>query len=81
TSCASKQSHPSAADRPMQARGGADADGWLCFEAQDVKRRLTPIPSGWWRLTDEELACLCERAAAVDRKPASSPSETAPRDA
>jgi hypothetical protein len=25
----------------------AFANGWLCFESSDEKRRLTPIPPGW----------------------------------
>ena len=25
--------------------------GWLCFEARDEKRRLTPVPADWLRCT------------------------------
>lgn len=39
--------------------------GWLCFERDDVKRRLTPIPTGWQHLSDEELERLCEQALAA----------------
>lgn len=29
--------------------------GWLCFEAQVEKRRLTPIPNDWLRCGEERL--------------------------
>jgi hypothetical protein len=38
------------------------ARGWLCFESHEAKRRLWPIPSGWDRLDDAQLAELCSRA-------------------
>ena len=38
--------------------------GWLCFEAESEKRRLTPIPPEWDQGTDEDLAALCSRATA-----------------
>jgi len=36
--------------------------GWLCFEAEGVKRRLHPIPSGWAHDSDAVLEALCRRA-------------------
>lgn len=36
--------------------------GWLCFESTHGKRRLSPIPPDWDRLTDEQLQELCSRA-------------------
>lgn len=41
------------------------ADGWLCFEAADEKRRLHPVRSGWERLDDAELLALCLTADPV----------------
>jgi hypothetical protein len=38
------------------------ADGWLCFECGSEKRRLVPVPNGWDRLPDEELAHLLDSA-------------------
>ena len=38
------------------------ASGWLCFESPQEKRRLSPIPAAWDRLTDEQLMDLCGRA-------------------
>ncbi len=38
--------------------------GWLCFECDAEKRRLTPIPPDWDQRTDEELAALCSDATA-----------------
>lgn len=29
--------------------------GWLCFESQDERRRLTPIPDDWVRCDDARL--------------------------
>ena len=38
------------------------AEGWLCFESREGKRRLTPIPEGWDELPRERL-CMLLRAA------------------
>ena len=45
---------------------GLDA-GWLCFEAQDEKRRLTPIPSDWTRCTVNRLEEYCSEATRARR--------------
>jgi hypothetical protein len=42
--------------------------GWLCFENQLDKRRLTPIPMGWAEAPSGELEALLTRARAVDRR-------------
>jgi len=42
-------------------------NGWLCFENQADKRRLTPIPSGWDEAAETELEGLLERARSVRR--------------
>ena len=34
------------------------AEGWLCFEAGDQKRRLTPLPAGWEEADDAMIAAL-----------------------
>ena len=36
--------------------------GWLCFEAQVEKRRLTPIPADWLRCDDACLERYCRQA-------------------
>jgi hypothetical protein len=41
------------------------ANGWLCFESTETKRRLAPIPTGWEFGTDESLEELCQQAAPV----------------
>lgn len=42
--------------------------GWLVFEAETEKRRVTPIPSGWDSWPDEELDRLRQRASPVPRR-------------
>ena len=42
-------------------------NGWLCFESQTEKRRLTPTPPGWDVLSATELGRLLEGAALVKR--------------
>lgn len=44
------------------------ANGWLCFESKDAKRRLAPIPKGWEFSTEKLLAGLCEQATAATRR-------------
>jgi hypothetical protein len=41
------------------------ADGWLCFEAADQKRRLTPFPADWEQKDDEFMHLLCRSAEVV----------------
>jgi hypothetical protein len=43
----------------------AFANGWLCFESADAKRRLAPIPPGWEFVTGDVLAELCLQATVV----------------
>jgi len=42
--------------------------GWLCFETDDDKRRLTPVPAGWDEAPAVELKGLLERARPVPRR-------------
>jgi hypothetical protein len=44
------------------------AEGWLCFEAGDEKRRLQPVPAGWEEGSEEELWSYCCRAERVRRR-------------
>ena len=60
-------------------RGGTDAgtrwtylpdefgSGWLCFESDISKRRLTPIPARWREFSDNELNRLLLEAKPVVR--------------
>jgi hypothetical protein len=41
--------------------------GWLCFENQSEKRRLTPIPKDWTRCTSEELDRYLQSAKRAPR--------------
>ena len=45
---------------------GLDA-GWLCFEAEEEKRRLSPIPADWERCPAERLEQYCAKATAARR--------------
>ena len=42
-------------------------NGWLCFESESEKRRLTPTPAGWHGLPADELSKLLAGAALVKR--------------
>ena|SRR6476620_4242112 len=44
------------------------ADGWLCFEAADQKRRLTPFPADWEQKDDDFIHSLCRSAEPVVRR-------------
>jgi hypothetical protein len=41
--------------------------GWLCFESNVSKRRLTPIPPDWREADDDELVRMLGRAQTVNR--------------
>ena len=41
---------------------GAFRSGWLAFECDGRKRRLSPIPANWDQLGDQELGELCGEA-------------------
>lgn len=42
--------------------------GWLCFESNTSKRRLTPIPDHWNDSSDAELVQLLGQAQTVKRQ-------------
>jgi hypothetical protein len=41
------------------------ANGWLCFESTEAKRRLAPIPPGWEFATETTLEQFCQQAGSV----------------
>ena len=42
-------------------------EGWLCFQCDNEKRRLAPIPANWEMLPGDELEELCVRAGFVSK--------------
>ncbi len=42
-------------------------DGWLCFEAPEEKRRLTPIPADWLHCNVDCLERYCAEAKVTRR--------------
>jgi hypothetical protein len=46
------------------------AEGWLCFECGDEKRRLHPVTADWEALAEGELRELWIAAAPVARRAA-----------
>ncbi len=42
-------------------------EGWLCFEAEEQKRRLAPIPQDWERCAVPRLEEYCVQATPVRR--------------
>lgn len=41
------------------------SEGWLCFDSASQKRRVSPIPDEWYRLSNQQLAQLAEGAEVV----------------
>ena len=41
--------------------------GWLCFESDVGKRRLSPVPDGWRTFDSPDLERMLKRAAPVVR--------------
>jgi len=56
--------------------GTAFANGWLCFESADEKRRLAPIPNGWEFRDTNNLEQLRDKATLVS--PTRRPARTTP---
>jgi hypothetical protein len=44
---------------------GTYAEGWLCFESDKEKRRLSPIPQDWTTCSDERLELYARQAERV----------------
>lgn len=53
-------------------------NGWLCFESNVSKRRLTPVPATWRELGDGELLQLLYQAKPVNRTTISGEDRPAP---
>jgi len=69
-------------DRRLTVGGGAllgSSQGWLVFELGDERRRLSPIPPGWEKCSDQELDAYRESAQQV-RIDAPTLAESATRD-
>jgi len=47
-------------------------NGWLCFESDTSKRRLTPVPASWRESGDAELLRMLHQAKPVNRPTLSS---------
>ncbi|HEV2149268.1 MAG TPA: hypothetical protein VGR37_17835 [Longimicrobiaceae bacterium] len=45
------------------------SDGWICFESQEEKRRLTQVPDGWDSVPEERLCHLLRMADQVVPSP------------
>lgn len=67
--------------------GGADrwsylpdefGNGWLCFESNASKRRLTPVPGNWREFGDDELLRMLTLAKPVNRPTLSSEDRPSP---
>jgi hypothetical protein len=41
--------------------------GWLCFESEGTKRRLSPVPDGWKSFEGRDLERMLRRASPVVR--------------
>lgn len=41
--------------------------GWLCFQSGSERRRLVPVPEGWYELSEGELINLWEQALPMPR--------------
>jgi hypothetical protein len=47
---------------------GAFQQGWLAFECDQSKRRLSPIPADWEQLDESALRGLCAKADVAPRR-------------
>ena len=41
------------------------SQGWLCFESEDEKRRLAPVPAGWQEAGPDRLSTWLQAAKRV----------------
>jgi hypothetical protein len=66
--------HPSERPSKRSQLRGSYSHGWLAFESDSEKRRLSPIPEQWQLLDDAGLEALCTVAeTAPPRVPRQSP--------
>ncbi len=70
--------YPVAANRLRSVSPGYAA-GWLTFESDAERRRLTPIPPEWEFATREVMGHWCARASRVPVMPDSAESSRATR--
>src|SRR3712207_5165295 len=56
------------------------ARGWLCFDSPRERRRLSPVPPNWDRLSNAQLEQLGDRAEVVSTRAARSPATPASDD-
>lgn len=59
---------PSTARRVIGGTRAELAQGWLCFQCGDDRRRLPGIPGGWEAMTDEALLALLPLATDAPRR-------------
>jgi hypothetical protein len=59
---------------PQSGRIGAFpeaySNGWVTFECEQDKRRLVPVPAGWFDLSDVDLLGLLDQAVPVPARSA-----------
>jgi hypothetical protein len=72
--------HPEARLSVHSQLKGTYPQGWLCFDSTTEKRRLSPIPDEWQRLSDEQLAQLAERAEVAPSRAARSRDKSGPEE-
>jgi hypothetical protein len=66
---AMRSSTPPTGIRAVESRGApGEGRGWLAFQSRHEKRRLEPIPPGWERASDIELAALCLAATSQPKR-------------
>jgi len=66
---AAKRRSPSeSADEGLTHLPGKDlTEGWLCFQCDNEKRRLAPIPPEWEICDCTELEGLCSKAGYISK--------------
>lgn len=69
--------YPEARLSPHSQLRGTFAQGWLCYDSETGKRRLSPIPENWQSLTDTDLERLAARAEVAPRRRSGRPGSEA----
>lgn len=59
---------PSAATTERKSLPERYRTGWLAFESAEEMRRVAPIPSGWTRLSIDELRAVWQTAEAAPKR-------------
>lgn len=60
--------YPEGRQSQLSALPGTFQSGWLVFESMSEKRRLSPIPSDWQSVPQNELEQLCARAETAPQR-------------